>query len=91
LAISSSKSYRSGRHSSGRHGNSGNSGGYDGNPDNNPFGGPPKTKLNDVDASYQVGMNRTTTGQLATIQRLYNNGQITEAQATALISKFNLG
>ena len=42
LAISSSKSYRSGRRSGGSRGNSGNGGnggGDDGNPDNNPFGG----------------------------------------------------
>ena len=48
-------------------------------------------KLADAAASYQVGMNRTAQGQLATIQRLYNAGQITEAQAQALIKKFNLG
>ncbi|MGL5995035.1 MAG: hypothetical protein ACRC1I_00700, partial [Pseudomonas proteolytica] len=92
LAISSSKSYRSGRRSSGRHGSSGNDGGDDGNPDNNPnpFGGPPKTKLNDVDASYQVGMNRTKQGQKATVDRLYDSGQITEAQANALYDKFKI-
>ena len=94
LAISSSKSYRSGSHSGGSGRRSSGSGGNNDNNNNTPknlFGPAPATKLNDVDASYQVGMNRTTTGQLATIQRLYNNGQITEAQATALISKFNLG
>lgn len=48
-------------------------------------------KLADAAASYQVGMSRTAQGQLATIQRLLNAGQITEAQATALINKFNLG
>ena len=47
--------------------------------------------LTDTAANYQVGMNRTAQGQLATIQRLYNAGQITEAQASALINKFNLG
>lgn len=96
LAISSSKLYRSGRRSSGSSGSSGGGGNNNNNNNNNNtpknlFGGAPATKLTDVDASYQVGMNRTTTGQLATIQRLYNNGQITEAQAKALISKFNLG
>ena len=47
-------------------------------------------KLNDAAASQAVGMNRTATGQLATIQRLYDSDQITEAQATSLINKFNL-
>ena len=55
------------------------------------LGGAPVTKYSDAAASYQVGMNRTSQGQLATIQRLYTAGQITEAQAQALIKKFNLG
>ena len=48
-------------------------------------------KLTDAAASYQVGMNRTAQGQLATIQRLLTARQITETQATSLINKFNLG
>ena len=48
-------------------------------------------KLADAAASYQVGMSRTAQGQLATVERLLNAGQITEAQANALIKKFNLG
>lgn len=46
LAISSSKSYRSGRRSSGSRGNGGNDVGDDGNPDNNPFGGAPAVSPN---------------------------------------------
>jgi len=49
------------------------------------------TKLSDDAASYQVGMNRTTTGQVSTIQRLLSSDQINETQAQSLISKFNLG
>ena len=48
-------------------------------------------KLADAAASYQVGMSRTAQGQLAAVQRLLTAGQITEAQAQALINKFNLG
>ena len=88
LAISSSKSYRSGRSSSGNSNNNNNN--NNNNTPKNPFGGPPKTKLNDVDASYQVGMNRTKQGQKATVDRLYDSGQITEAQANALYDKFKI-
>jgi len=49
------------------------------------------TKLSDDAASYQVGMNRTAKGQKATLQNLTTSGQITEAQAQSLISKFGLG
>lgn len=62
----------------------GGGGGYDDNT-------PRAAMLNDAAAAQQVGMNRTATGQLATVQRLYDAGQITEAQANALIKKFNLG
>ena len=50
----------------------------------------PTTVLNDAAASYQVGMNRTAQGQKATIDRLYDSGQITEAQANALYDKFKI-
>ena len=63
-----------------------------GSRDDTPdLGGAPMVTYNDAAASYQVGMNRTAQGQLATVQRLFTNGQITEAQAQALIKKFNLG
>lgn len=47
-------------------------------------------KLSDADADYQVGMNRSKTGQAATVARLYDAGQITEAQAEALYKKHGL-
>lgn len=47
--------------------------------------------LSDAAADQAVGMNRGSEGQVATVQRLLNAGQITEAQANALIKKFNLG
>ena len=39
----------------------------------------------------QVGMNRTNEGRVATIQRLYVEGKLTDAQVEALKDKFNLG
>ena len=62
--------------------------------DNDIFNAPQSEQytgaLNDAAASYQVGMNRTAQGQLATVQKLLTAGQITEAQAQALINKFRL-
>ena len=69
-------------------GYAGGGGGTGGTGDN---GGTGVVILSDAAATQAVGMNRTATGQLATVQRLYNNGQITEAQAQALIKKFKLG
>lgn len=54
----------------------------------NLFGGGSATIPADID--YKVGMNRTKTGQRAAINRLYDAGEITEAQANALYDKFKI-
>ena len=64
------------------------------------IGNPPKIEdqpkiddefnYNAADIEYQVGMNRTKTGQKSTINRLYDAGKISEAQANALYDKFKI-
>ena len=65
---------------------------YYGDPN---YGAPKKyasssTVLNDTAADYQVGMNRGSKGQAATVQRMLESGQITETQAEALLKKYGL-
>ena len=38
----------------------------------------------------QIGMNRTATGQAATIERMYYAGQLSDADVEALKEKFDL-
>lgn len=96
LAISSSKSYRSGRRSGGSRGsnggndNSGSSSISTYNPTTGSSNSGSKDKISYADANYQVGMNRTKAGQISTVQRLTQNGFISENTANKLISEFNL-
>ena len=101
LAISSSKSYRSGRRSSGSRGNSGNDGGDDGNPDNNPFGGNGGGGAATTQTSYYTslssqlenildkGYTTVTANRMANLISQYlSKGQITQEQAQALSDKY---
>ena len=101
LAISSSKSYRSGRHSGGSRGNSGNGGGDDGNPDNNPFGGNDGGGAATTQTSYYTslssqlenildkGYTTVTANRMANLISQYlSKGQITQEQAQALSNKY---
>jgi len=51
---------------------------------------PPPSVTIPKSIDYQVGMNRTKTGQKSTINRLYDTGKISEAQANALYDKFKI-
>ena len=97
LAISSSKSYRSGRRSGGSNGGNDNSGG---NPDNNhnPFGGAPAattqtsyyTSLSSqLENILDKGYTTVTTNKMANLISQYlSKGQITQEQAQALSNKY---
>jgi hypothetical protein len=63
----------------------GNGGGGGGDDDT-----PAPNYISTANADYQVGMNRSKSGEYATIQRLYNEGKISEAQAQELLKKYNL-
>ena len=102
LAISSSKSYRSGRRSGGSRGNSGgNDGGDDGNPDNNPFGGNGGGGAATTQTSYYTslssqlenildkGYSTVTTNRMANLISQYlSKGLITQEQAQELSDKY---
>ena len=96
LAISSSKSYRSGKRSKG-----GNDGGDDGNPDNNPFGGNGGGGAATTQTSYYTslssqlenildkGYTTVTANRMANLISQYlSKGQITQEQAQALSDKY---
>ena len=102
LAISSSKSYRSGRRSKG-----GNDGGDDGNPDNNPFGGAPAVSPNplnkptvdsasnlsslDYKLSQIEGSQSGVQSKAANLIKQYlNSGAISEATAKKYLSQYGL-
>ena len=100
LAISSSKSYRSGRRSGGSNGGNDNSGG---NPDNNPnpFGKKPEEQTAGTQTSYYTslssqlenildkGYTTVTTNKMANLISQYlSKGLITQEQAQALSNKY---
>ena len=59
----------------------------DDDDDDNP---PAPNYITTAAADYQIGMNRSKSGEYATIQRLYSEGKISEAQAQELLEKYNL-
>ena len=104
LALSSSKSYRSGRRSGGSNGgNGGDSGGNGGNPDNNPnpFGNNSAAQTAGTQTSYYTslasqlenildkGYTAVTTNKMANLISQYlSKGQITQEQAQELSDKY---
>ena len=103
LALSSSKSYRSGRRSGGSRGNSGGNDNSSGNPDNNPnlFGNNSAAQTAGTQTSYYTslssqlenildkGYTAVTTNKMANLISQYlSKGQITQEQAQALSDKY---
>ena len=105
LAISSSKSYRSGRRSDGNNGGNDNSGG---NPDNNPFGNTPaaQTAANNSGATADSASNLSSLDYKLSqiegsesgvqskaanlIKQYFNSGAISEATAKKYLSQYGL-
>ena len=102
LAISSSKSYRSGRRSGGSRGSNGGNDNSGGNPDNNPNpfggggGGAATTQTsyytslaNQLDSILDKGYTTVTTNKMANLISQYlSKGLITQEQAQALSNKY---